>query len=93
VNVPVVAVIYTHSHADHFGGVLGVTSREEVAAGKCQIIAPEHFMREAISENVIAGYAMSRRAHYQFGPLLPARVRAAMWTAASARPFRSGNPN
>jgi alkyl sulfatase BDS1-like metallo-beta-lactamase superfamily hydrolase len=72
---PVVAVIYTHSHADHFGGVLGVTSREEVAAGTCQIIAPEHFMREAISENVIAGYAMSRRAHYQFGPLLPAGPR------------------
>jgi alkyl sulfatase BDS1-like metallo-beta-lactamase superfamily hydrolase len=67
----VVAVIYTHSHADHFGGVLGVTSRDDVAAGRCQIIAPEHFMREAISENVIAGYAMSRRAHYQFGPLLP----------------------
>lgn len=68
---PVVAVIYTHSHADHFGGVLGVISREDVAAGKCQIIAPEHFMREAVSENVIAGYAMSRRAAYQFGPLLP----------------------
>jgi alkyl sulfatase BDS1-like metallo-beta-lactamase superfamily hydrolase len=72
---PVVAVIYTHSHADHFGGVLGVTSREDVAAGRCQIIAPEHFMREAISENVIAGYAMSRRAAYQFGPLLPPSPR------------------
>lgn len=68
---PVVAVIYTHSHADHFGGILGVIDREDVAAGKCQIIAPEHFMREAVSENVIAGYAMSRRAAYQFGPLLP----------------------
>jgi len=69
---PVVAVIYTHSHADHFGGVLGVTSREDVAAGRCRVIAPEHFMRETIEENVIAGFAMLRRAAYQFGPLLPA---------------------
>ena len=68
---PVTAVIYTHSHADHFGGVLGVTSRAEVDAGRCRIIAPEHFMRETIGENVIAGPAMARRATYQFGPLLP----------------------
>ena len=68
---PVVAVIYTHSHADHFGGVLGVTTREDVAAGRCRVIAPEHFMRETIEENVIAGFAMLRRAAYQFGPLLP----------------------
>ncbi len=68
---PVTAVIYTHSHTDHFGGVLGVTSPEAVAAGDCRIIAPEHFLREAISENVIAGFAMARRAIYQFGPLLP----------------------
>ena len=68
---PVTAVIYTHSHADHFGGVLGVTSRAEVDAGSCRIIAPEHFMRETIGENVIAGPAMARRATYQFGPLLP----------------------
>ena len=67
---PVTAVIYTHSHADHFGGVLGVTSRAEVDAGKCRVIAPEHFMRETIGENVIAGPAMARRATYQFGPLL-----------------------
>jgi alkyl sulfatase BDS1-like metallo-beta-lactamase superfamily hydrolase len=67
----VVAVIYTHSHADHFGGVLGVTNRAEVDAGRCRIIAPEHFMRETIGENVIAGPAMARRATYQFGPLLP----------------------
>ena len=59
---PVVAVIYTHSHADHFGGVLGVTTREDVAAGRCRIIAPEHFLRETIEENVIAGFAMLRRA-------------------------------
>jgi alkyl sulfatase BDS1-like metallo-beta-lactamase superfamily hydrolase len=72
---PVVAVIYTHSHADHFGGVLGVTTQEDVAAGRCRIIAPEHFMRETVGENVIAGHAMIRRAAYQFGPLLPAGPR------------------
>ncbi|MFW2333040.1 alkyl/aryl-sulfatase, partial [Ilumatobacter sp.] len=69
---PVTGVIYTHSHTDHFGGVLGVTSEDDVDAGRCRIIAPEHFLREAISENVIAGFAMTRRALYQFGPLLPA---------------------
>ncbi|KUO54232.1 MAG: hypothetical protein APF78_01505 [Sphingomonadales bacterium BRH_c3] len=64
---PVSAVIYSHSHADHFGGVRGVTSAEDVAAGRTQIIAPEHFMEEAASENVMAGGAMQRRAAYQFG--------------------------
>ena len=68
---PVTAVIYTHSHTDHFGGVLGVTSKEAVDAGDCQIIAPEHFLYEVVNENVIAGYAMTRRALFQFGPLLP----------------------
>ena len=70
-DCPVTAVIYTHSHADHFGGVLGVTNRAEVDAGNCRIIAPEHFLRETVGENVIAGPAMARRATYQFGPLLP----------------------
>ncbi len=68
---PVVAVIYTHSHTDHFGGVHGVTTEDDVAAGRCRIIAPEHFMRETVGENVIAGHAMARRAAYQFGPFLP----------------------
>ena len=70
-RLPVSAVIYTHSHADHFGGVLGVTTKADVESGKCQIIAPVGFLHEAIAENVIAGVAMSRRATYQFGPLLP----------------------
>ena len=69
---PVTAVIYTHSHTDHFGGVLGVTSVADVAEGRCRVIAPVGFLHEAISENVIAGFAMGRRAIYQFGPLLPA---------------------
>ena len=68
---PVVTVIYSHSHVDHFGGVRGVVSGEDVAAGKVKIIAPAGFMEEAVGENVIAGNAMSRRGIYQFGPLLP----------------------
>jgi alkyl sulfatase BDS1-like metallo-beta-lactamase superfamily hydrolase len=68
---PVVAVIYTHSHVDHFGGVLGVVNPADVAAGKVQIIAPEGFMDHAVSENVIAGPAMLRRAVYMFGTNLP----------------------
>lgn len=69
---PVVAVVYTHSHIDHFAGVLGVTSAEDVAAGRCRVIAPEGFLAEAVSENVIAGPAMVRRAMYMYGALLPA---------------------
>ncbi|MFM2071632.1 MAG: hypothetical protein RLZZ623_1895 [Actinomycetota bacterium] len=68
---PVTAVIYTHSHIDHFGGVLGVTTQAEVDAGRCRVIAPEHFMRETVAENLLAGNAMGRRSAYQFGPLLP----------------------
>jgi alkyl sulfatase BDS1-like metallo-beta-lactamase superfamily hydrolase len=72
---PVSAVIYTHSHADHFGGVLGVVSREQVASGDCRVIAPEGFLAETVGENVVAGPAMLRRAVFQFGPLLPAGER------------------
>lgn len=68
---PVVAVVYTHSHVDHFGGVRGVIRDEDVAAGRVQVIAPAGFMEEAVAENLIAGHAMSRRALYQFGMLLP----------------------
>ena len=68
---PVVAVIYTHSHADHWGGVKGLVAAEDVAAGKVRIIAPEGFTREVVSENLMAGNAMSRRALYMFGNLLP----------------------
>jgi alkyl sulfatase BDS1-like metallo-beta-lactamase superfamily hydrolase len=69
---PVTAVVYSHSHADHFGGVRGVCSPEDVAAGRVRIVAPEGFTFEAVSENVMAGNAMSRRASYMYGNLLPA---------------------
>jgi len=68
---PVVAVIYSHSHVDHFGGVKGVTSVAEVASGKTRIYAPAGFLEHAVSENVYAGNAMSRRALYMYGALLP----------------------
>ncbi|HWK92936.1 MAG TPA: alkyl sulfatase dimerization domain-containing protein [Luteimicrobium sp.] len=67
---PVVAVIYTHCHVDHFGGVKGVTSQEDVDAGTVRIVAPEGFMEPAIAENVYAGTAMGRRAGYMYGAAL-----------------------
>ena len=68
---PVVAVVYSHSHADHFGGVRGVVDEADVRSGKVKIIAPVGFMDHAVSENVYAGNAMSRRLFYQYGVLLP----------------------
>ena len=68
---PVVAVIFNHSHIDHYGGVKGIVSEADVAAGTVQIIAPAGFMAHAVAENVMAGNAMSRRAEYQFGTTLP----------------------
>lgn len=66
----VVAVIYTHSHVDHFGGVLGVTSQADVDAGKVAVLAPEGFTEHAVQENVYAGTAMARRAGYMYGAAL-----------------------
>jgi len=67
---PIVAMIFTHSHIDHFGGVLGVLTSEGVQAENIRIIAPQGFMEEATSENVIAGTAMSRRAMLMYGKQL-----------------------
>ncbi|MEB3034816.1 alkyl/aryl-sulfatase [[Mycobacterium] nativiensis] len=67
---PVKAVIYTHSHADHFGGVLGVTSQADVDAGRVVVLAPEGFIDHVVSENVYAGTAMLRRASYMYGTVL-----------------------
>ncbi len=69
---PVVAVVYSHSHADHFGGVRGVVDEGDVRSGKVKVIAPVGFMDHAVSENVYAGNAMSRRLFYQYGVLTPA---------------------
>ena len=64
---PVTALVFTHSHADHFGGALGVITPEEVAARKVPVVASEGFMEEATSENILVGTAMGRRSIYQFG--------------------------
>lgn len=64
---PVKAVIYTHSHVDHYGGVKGVITQEQVDNGEVQVIAPEGFMEEAVSENIHAGNAMIRRINYMYG--------------------------
>src|SRR6201746_2693933 len=67
---PVIAVIFTHTHTDHWGGARGVIDDEMLASGRVPIIAPDLFMEHAVSENIIAGPAMLRRAQYQFGPFL-----------------------
>jgi alkyl sulfatase BDS1-like metallo-beta-lactamase superfamily hydrolase len=72
---PVKAVVYSHAHADHFGGVKGVVSQAQVDSGEIQIIAPRGFMEHAIKENILAGNAMTRRATYQYGNALAKGAR------------------
>ncbi len=67
---PVTGLLYTHSHADHFGGAKGVTTRADVDAGRVPVLAPEGFLAQAVSENVFAGTAMARRAGYMYGAVL-----------------------
>lgn len=85
---PVVAVIYTHSHVDHYGGVRGVVDEKDVKAGKVNIYAPLGFLEHAVAENVMAGTAMSRRASYMYGNLLPpsetGQLGAGLGTTTSA---------
>lgn len=67
---PVRCVIYSHSHVDHYGGVEGMITPEQAASGEVEVIAPDGFLEAAISENVLAGVPMRRRAMFQFGPTL-----------------------
>ncbi|WP_338703997.1 alkyl sulfatase dimerization domain-containing protein (plasmid) [Streptomyces sp. Q6] len=67
---PVTGIVYTHSHVDHFGGVKGVTTQEDVDAGHVPVLAPEGFTEHAVAENVYAGTAMGRRAAYMYGAAL-----------------------
>jgi len=87
-NKPVIAVIYTHSHVDHYGGVRGVVDEADVKSGKVKIYAPAGFMDEAVSENIMAGNVMSRRASYMYGNLLKPDVKgqvgAGLGTTTSA---------
>lgn len=70
-GLPITAVIYSHNHADHWGGVRGLITDEDVASVRVQIIAPDGFMDHLVSENVFAGNAMNRRLFFQYGLLLP----------------------
>src|SRR5262249_56735383 len=79
---PVTTVIYTHSHVDHFGGVRGVVDEVAAQAGAVEIIAPAGFMEEEVSEGVLAGTPMIRRARFQFGADLPKGVRGRVHAAA-----------
>ncbi len=88
---PVVAVIYTHSHIDHWGGVKGVISQADVDEGRCIVIAPEGFVEAAISENVYAGNAMTRRASYMYGNLLPRDAKGQV-DAGLGKTTSSGTP-
>ncbi|MBV1892158.1 MAG: MBL fold metallo-hydrolase [Gammaproteobacteria bacterium] len=72
---PVLGIVYSHSHIDHYGGAVGIVSKEDIDAGKVQILSPEHFTEHAVSENVIAGNAMGRRAVYMYGALLPRNAK------------------
>ncbi len=87
---PVTGVLYTHPHVDHFGGVRGVTTQEEVDAGRVPIIAPEGFTEHAASENVYAGTAMARRSAYMFGAALARGVHGALGTGL-AQTVATGN--
>ena len=85
---PVVAIIYTHSHVDHYGGVRGVVNEEDVKSGKVKVYAPAGFMEAAVAENIMAGNVMSRRASYMYGNLLKpdakGQVGAGLGTTTSA---------
>ena len=83
-----VAIIYTHSHVDHYGGVRGVVDEADVKSGKVKVYAPSGFMEAAVAENIMAGNVMSRRASYMYGNLLKpdakGQVGAGLGTTTSA---------
>jgi alkyl sulfatase BDS1-like metallo-beta-lactamase superfamily hydrolase len=83
---PVSAVIFTHSHLDHFGGIEGVISADEIAKRKVAIVAPARFLEEASSENVLAGVAMLRRAQFMYGANLPRGARGHVDTGLGKAP-------
>jgi alkyl sulfatase BDS1-like metallo-beta-lactamase superfamily hydrolase len=87
---PVTAIIFTHSHVDHFGGVLGITDREAVARGELEIVAPEGFLEEATSENVIAGTTMARRSMLMYGSRLARSERGHVGSGLGKSPAFGG---
>jgi len=83
---PIRAIILTHSHIDHFGGVGAIATAEELASGEIEVIAPEHFLEEAVSENVLAGAVMSRRAGFMYGMPLPRSPRGHIGSGLGKHP-------
>jgi len=83
---PIRAVILTHSHIDHFGGIEGVVSPEQIASGEVAVIAPAGFVEEAVSENVLAGIVMGRRAGYMYGFDLPRSPRGQVGSGLGKHP-------
>lgn len=83
---PIKAILFTHSHIDHFGGALGVASAEEVSAQEIPVIAPVGFMEAATRENIIAGIAMARRSGYMYGSYLPRHERGRVGSGLGSEP-------
>ena len=77
-KLPVKAILATHSHADHFAGIRALADEDDLTSGRIRFVAPEHFVKEVTSENVIAGNAMGRRAGFMFGNLLPRTPQGAI---------------
>lgn len=77
-DLPITAIIFTHSHVDHFGSIMGYITKEQYQSGDIQIIAPAGFLKEAASENILLGTAMTRRASYQYGSVLAPGVYGAV---------------
>ena len=96
-KAPVTAIIFTHSHADHFGGAKGLATQEQVDNGEIQVIAPEHFFIESVNENLMAGNQMSRRASYMYGNVLPksagGTLGSGLGTTTAAGTFTILEPN
>ncbi|GKY89899.1 alkyl/aryl-sulfatase [Sinisalibacter aestuarii] len=94
---PITGVIFTHTHEDHWGGTLGVLTEEEIAAGEIPIIAPDQFIENAVSENIIAGPAMRRRILYQVGmslePSIHGLVDCGLGKAVARGPQALVRPN
>jgi alkyl sulfatase BDS1-like metallo-beta-lactamase superfamily hydrolase len=87
-DAEVVAVIFTHSHVDHFGGIDGILPADEGARAKIRVIAPKAFLEEATSENVLAGLAMTRRASFMYGVPLARSPRGHVDTGLGKQPAR-----
>ncbi|MEB3021212.1 alkyl/aryl-sulfatase [[Mycobacterium] crassicus] len=89
---PIVAVVHSHSHTDHYGGVRGIIAQQDVDSGKVKVIAPVNFVEDVVDENVIAGNAMSRRAVYMYGALLPRDAQGGV-NAGLGQTISTGKPS